>query len=351
MTIATFLAKAAETLLAPFRSWESVLDALFGIPHALTDLGSRTAWVYLLSSAVVACILYGVRKRTGQIEADVSLRTFLCPPAIYLQRSAVVDYQYVAIDLTIRAVIYAPLMSGIAFLLYKLLHPLAMRVFVLDLSGMDPLACSIVLTAVTIVVADIGLFITHYLMHRVPILWSFHEVHHSAEVLTPVTVYRHHPVEGLVNACVASVLSALSASAFTAIRGSDVSIITIYGINIIIFVFFVVAFQLRHSHIWLSYGPVLEHIFISPAQHQIHHSIDPKHQNKNLGFIFATWDLLCGSLYVPRHRETLQYGIPGANPHDFSSVAKLYFLPFAKAARTLLSPLRLPSNPRADIPS
>lgn len=336
MTIGTFIAKVAEILLAPFQSWESLLAALLGIPHALTEFGSRTAWVYLLSSAVLACVLYWVRKRTGKIEADVSLRTFLCPPEIYLQRSAVVDYQYVAIDLTIRAVIYAPLMSGITLLLYKALQPLATRAFVLDLSAMDPLACAIVLTAGTVVAADFGLFITHYLMHRVPILWIFHEVHHSAEVLTPVTVYRHHPVEGLVNACVASVISALGASAFTAIRGSEVNIITIHGTNILIFLFFAVAFQLRHSHIWLSYGPVLGHIFISPAQHQIHHSIDPKHQNKNFGFLFATWDLLLGSLYVPRHRETLQYGMPGANPEDFSSVAKLYFLPFAKAARTLL---------------
>lgn len=337
MTIDTFITKAAQTLLDPFRSWGSVLDALSGIPRALTELGSRTAWLYLLSSAVVACILYWIRKRTARIEAGLSLRTFLCPPEVYRNRSAIVDYQYVAIDLTISALIYAPLMSGIAWLLYKVIHPLATRAIALDLSAVDSLTRGIVLTAATVVVADLGLFVSHYLMHRVPILWSFHQVHHSAEVLTPVTVYRHHPVDGLINACVASVLGALGASTYAAIRGSDVNVITIYGVNIVTFLFFAAAFQLRHSHIWLSYGPVLDRVFISPAQHQIHHSIDPKHWNKNFGFIFATWDLLVGSLYVPRRRETLQYGIPGADPQDFSSVAKLYFLPFAKAARTLLT--------------
>jgi sterol desaturase/sphingolipid hydroxylase (fatty acid hydroxylase superfamily) len=336
MAIDTFLAKIADTVLDPFRSWERILAALSGIPRALTDFRSKTAWMYLLTSAVIACILYCVRKRRRQIKPDVSLRRFLFPPEVYLQRSAVVDYKYVAIDLTINSLIYTPFMSGIAWLLYKSLHPLATRVFTLQLPVMDPLTGGIVLTVVTVAGADFGFFLSHYLMHRVSILWHFHEVHHSAEVLTPVTVYRVHPVEDLINGCVAAVLSAMGASAFTAIRGSDVSIITIYGTNIVVFVFFFVAFQLRHSHVWLSYGPVLERLFISPAQHQIHHSTDRKHWNKNYGFIFATWDMLFGSLYVPRHRETLQYGVPGANPQDFATVAKLYFLPFAKAARTLL---------------
>lgn len=345
MALDTFLVKAAEHLLEPFRSWERLLSALSGIPHALTDFGSKTAWMYLLTSAVVACILYWVRKGRQLIEADVSLRKFLCPPEIYRQRSAVVDYKYVAFDLTVRSLIYIPLMSGIAWLIYKSLHPLAVRVFTFDLPAMDPLTRGIVLTVATAAWADFGFFLSHYLMHRVSILWIFHEIHHSAEVLTPVTVYRVHPVEDLVNACVASILSAMSASAYTATQGSDVKIIAIFGTNIVLFLFFVVAFQLRHSHIWLSYGPILEHIFISPAQHQIHHSTDPKHWNKNYGFVFATWDLLFGSLYVPRHRETIHYGVPGADPQDFSSVAKLYFLPFAKAARTLLK------RPQASTPS
>src|SRR5712691_5342135 len=139
MAIDAFLAKVADTVLGPFRSWERFLAALSGIPSALTDFGSKTAWVYLLTSALIACVLYWVRKGRRQIDADVSLRTFLWPPDVYLQRSAVVDYKYVAIDLTIKSLIYAPFMSGIAWLLYKSLHPLATRVFALELTAMDPL--------------------------------------------------------------------------------------------------------------------------------------------------------------------------------------------------------------------
>ena len=105
-----------------------------------------------------------------------------------------------------------------------------------------------------------------------------------------MTVYRVHPVEDLVNGAVAAVVSAIAAASYGAMGGSDATVISIFGINVILLAFFAVAFQLRHSHVWLSYGPVLSRLFISPAQHQIHHSVDPRHWNKNYGFVLAIWD-------------------------------------------------------------
>jgi sterol desaturase/sphingolipid hydroxylase (fatty acid hydroxylase superfamily) len=161
-------------------------------------------------------------------------------------------------------------------------------------------------------------------------------VHHSAEVLTPVTVYRTHPVEDLVNAMITAVFVGLA----TAVHGGGTqlqpSLPTVLGVNVIAFLFFLVAFQLRHSHIWLSYGPWLSRVLISPAQHQIHHSSEVRHWDKNFGFIFAFWDALFRTLYVPRHHETFPLGVPNMNPAEFSSVASLYFLPFSKAWRRLL---------------
>ena len=150
-----------------------------------------------------------------------------------------------------------------------------------------------------------------------------------------MTVYRVHPLEEFVNACVGSALGALGAAIYGGLSQSDVTVITIFGVNVVIFAFHMFAFQLRHSHIWLSYGPVMSRLFISPAQHQIHHSLDPKHWSRNYGLIFAVWDGVFGSLYVPRSREILRLGVP-TDPGDFSSVTKLYFLPFAKAARAIV---------------
>ena len=56
--------------------------------------------------------------------------------------------------------------------------------------------------------------------------------------------------------------------------------------------------NLRHSHVKLKYPSFLEYIFISPHQHQIHHSDNPIHFNKNMGSKLAIWDWLLGTLVL-----------------------------------------------------
>ena len=53
-------------------------------------------------------------------------------------------------------------------------------------------------TLVLFVAWDLSRFALHWALHRFETLWQFHQVHHSAEVLTPFTLYRSHPVESLL---------------------------------------------------------------------------------------------------------------------------------------------------------
>src|SRR5690606_24355142 len=87
----------------------------------------------------------------------------------------------------------------------------------------------------------------------------------------------------------------------------------------------------RHSHIWLNYPEWLSHIFISPAQHQIHHSTEVRHFDKNLGLIFAFWDKLFGTLYVPKGYEKFSFGINKKKPNPFNNVWDMYVQPFRGA--------------------
>lgn len=62
--------------------------------------------------------------------------------------------------------------------------------------------------------------------------------------------------------------------------------------------------------VWLIYkhcGKFWSHIFISPAQHQIHHSLAHKHWDENYGEVFAIWDWAFGTLYVPETIEVLEF--------------------------------------------
>ena len=330
-TIDWFFEKAAFYVLAPFQSRDAFLAAISGAVQAVADVQSETGWLFLLTSFLIGLIIYLIERRRGSAGA-VSIARFLFPREVYLHRSAMVDYKFVAIDLTIKLVVYTPLITGFSMLVYKAAAaPFAGLSAPAPLKGM--LSGTIAVPLLAVVAVDFGAFLAHYLMHRIPFLWYFHEVHHSAEVLTPATVYRNHPVNSLVNAVVAAFIAGIGAAFYTSTSGNAVDLPTMLGINVVQFAYHAFAFQLRHSHIWLSYGPVLSWIFISPAQHQVHNSTDPKHRDKNYGFMFAFWDAIWGSLYIPGARETLHFGVPDADPQDFSTVSKLYFLPFAKAAR------------------
>ena len=53
---------------------------------------------------------------------------------------------------------------------------------------------------VTLLLYDALFYLIHYVEHKTPALWAIHKIHHSAEVLTPLTRYREHVIEGPIYA-------------------------------------------------------------------------------------------------------------------------------------------------------
>lgn len=159
------------------------------------------------------------------------------------------------------------------------------------------------------VVSDFNTYWVHRVSHEWKRLWPFHAVHHSAEVLNPITVNRKHPVYNALAALSRGVLIGLTQGLLLGLVIGTVDAATVLGANLFYYLFNITGANLRHTHIWLSYGKVLEHVFISPAQHQVHHSINPKHFNKNYGEVLAIWDWIFGSLYVPQGHESLTFGL------------------------------------------
>lgn len=317
----------------PFASWNDFLFALAGAFRAVFELESKTSWLYLLTSLAVVGVLYFVYQEKNADGGRKTFWEFAFPRDVYLHDSAIVDYKFFAVDLSLKFIIYIPLIAGVSQLVYRIIEPVSFGVPVSFINNTNYYFRLAIITIFAALITDFGLFFAHYIQHKIPFLWSFHEVHHSAEVLTPVTVYRVHPVEELINGLTAAVLTAVTAKTYSALTGDQVTPFALFGLNLFAFLFFAFAFQLRHSHVWLSYGRVLNHVFISPAQHQVHHSIDTKHWNKNYGFTFAFWDWLFGCLYVPKNYEKIEFGVPNVNPRDFSTVGRLYYLPFIKSAR------------------
>ena len=85
-------------------------------------------------------------------------------------------------------------------------------------------------------------------------------------------------------------------NAFLFFFGAKAELVTVLGANAILFVFNTLGSNLRHSHVWITYGPVFERFLISPAQHQIHHSQHARDHGRNFGAVLALWDWVGGSL-------------------------------------------------------
>lgn len=170
-------------------------------------------------------------------------------------------------------------------------------------------------------------------MHKVPALWAFHEVHHSARTMTPLTVLRTHPVEGVLFAFRSSLVQGISIALFVYLFGDRIDLITILGASFVTFIFNVTGSNLRHSHIAIHYWPWLEKVLISPAQHQIHHSVEPRHFDKNFGAILAVWDNLFSSLHLSEPSHTYQFGVSRDIREKEQSVSQLLVTPFMKALR------------------
>jgi hypothetical protein len=85
--------------------------------------------------------------------------------------------------------------------------------------------------------------------------------------------------------------------------------------------------------VWLSFGPAIEHVLNSPAQHQIHHSDAPRHFDRNFGVNLSLWDWMFGTLYVTTSKpESLQFGIAGQGPERYHTLGDLIVMPFREIA-------------------
>ena len=298
----------------------------------LLDPAYRMSILYLASSLVVALAAYMVLKlRKGEAET-VPLLRWLLPLEVLRHPSAQVDFVFYFVNKILLAAIYGSVLVT---------SPLAQKATLAGLTavfgppgeGFEPhVGFAILATVLTILVLDFALWALHTVFHKIPFLWDYHKVHHSAEVMTPITAARMHPVEEVMDSLLAGACVGATYGILQYVLGPAAIVIKLFEINIILAIFFFAAFHLRHSHVWIRYPVWLQHILVCPAQHQIHHSVDRKHWDKNMGFIFAFWDWAAGTLYAPKGKEEITYGLgTDEDGGTWHSLRALYFLPFRQS--------------------
>jgi sterol desaturase/sphingolipid hydroxylase (fatty acid hydroxylase superfamily) len=320
------VAELIEPILAPFE-------------RLVTPQGSLY-WLYLITAAGIALILYLSPGRSPGPPSLRGLLVFLFPAQIYRHPSSKLDFKFFLLNTFLFGIFVAPLLFSSLTVARATVGALVDVFGVPEEPMLDGFAAQIVATAIVLIVADLGFFASHYLQHKVPFLWEFHKVHHSAEVLHPITAFRAHPIDQVLDAVLMGTMTGLAIGVSAYGFGTSTGLVTVVGMNAFVFVFNAAGAHLRHSHIWLSYGPRLEGFFVSPAMHQIHHSFAERHLDKNLGGVFSIWDRIMGTLYVPRGHEQLEFGLKAGEHSEYRSVARLFLLPLWKSALLCLRALR-----------
>jgi len=147
--------------------------------------------------------------------------------------------------------------------------------------------------------ADLIGYWTHRLFHRGR-WWPFHAVHHSSEDLDWMSSVRVHPVNDLVS------------------KFFQVTPLLLLGFNPIATLsaapFFTFYAILLHADVNWDLGP-LRGIIASPVFHRWHHSKDREAWDKNFAGLFAFWDRIFGTYYMPG-RPPENFGIPEEFPKD-----------------------------------
>lgn len=306
-------------------------DSLYNLllrPSSITSLSSLGCALALASG------FYAWRhwRRRGRAMGLRLLKRALFPVARH-RRSHAADVAFAVFN-----IFGAGMLIGWAILSYnwmssRVLEGLVGTLGPMPQTGLSPLAVFVLVTLVLFLAHEFAYWLDHYLAHTVPVLWEFHRVHHEAEALTPLTVLRMHPVDSLVYANITALFMGTASGALTFALGQvsrefqwiDGNVLMVLALHSIL--------HLQHSHVWLPITGPLGRVIMSPAHHQLHHSTDPRHFNKNLGAVLCVFDWLFGTLHVPaKEPERLTFGVaqehPGADPH--SAIAGV-IAPFARA--------------------
>jgi sterol desaturase/sphingolipid hydroxylase (fatty acid hydroxylase superfamily) len=192
---------------------------------------------------------------------------------------------------------------------------------VLPPTALGPAGGSVLLTVAMVLAYELGFWLDHYSSHHIPFFWEIHRVHHTATVLTPLTLFRVHPIESLKLANILAVVMGATYGLTGYLLGGQVSAVELFGRNIVLLGLMVFVSHLQHTHLWIPFTGVWGRLFVSPAHHQIHHSDNPADYGKNLGGYLAIWDWAFGTLKVPpARRPALTFGAGPALTADHSFV-------------------------------
>ncbi len=157
------------------------------------------------------------------------------------------------------------------------------------------------------VVLDFVQWFTHIMLHKFPVLWQFHKVHHSVKEMGFAAHLRYHWMENIFY----KPLKTFGVMILGGFEPEQAYIVHFIAIAI---------GHLNHANIKLSWGP-LKYLINNPVMHLYHHSyvLPEGRYGVNFGISLSLWDYIFKTNYIPEDSGTIEIGFPGdeALQHGF----------------------------------
>lgn len=149
------------------------------------------------------------------------------------------------------------------------------------------------------VLLDFVQWLTHIGLHKFPLLWRFHKVHHSVKEMGFAAHLRYHWMENIFY----KPLKTFGVMLLGGFEPEQAYIVHFAAIAI---------GHINHANIKITWGP-LKYIFNNPVMHLYHHSyVLPKGSyGVNFGISLSLWDYVFKTHYVPEDSGTIELGYPG----------------------------------------
>jgi sterol desaturase/sphingolipid hydroxylase (fatty acid hydroxylase superfamily) len=300
--------------LPPYDPLTAAWNWLASLAGILTDPGSPFWWPTLIAAVVGFAIAAAV---TGSSWRAARREALPCATARFW-RQVPVDLGFMLVNSAI-PFLAAPLLFLVSATGATIGYLAVLPVFGAPDPGtrIEAPAAMALAALVAFAFGDFALYWSHRIFHRFPLLWRAHKLHHAPEFLTPITAFRFWPQEQIVHIMGAAFMSGLGLGLVMTMMGASVGPLTLLGVNVFTLAWNLAFSHLRHSHVALSFPRWLSHVLVSPHMHQVHHSVEDRHHDRNYATVFALWDWMFGSLYIPHPKERFGFGLgeaEGAQP-------------------------------------
>ncbi|MBS2029100.1 MAG: sterol desaturase family protein [Deltaproteobacteria bacterium] len=326
--------------------WRSV-TAIVDVPALWEQFWVRPVgvgllyWRGILAYSVVGLAFYALVAGRGTPRSLSAGVRYIFPASLAAHRSFWIDLKFLLLDvlgirrqfmvgvsLVLGVTVYAGWLQQLA--LYSRPGFATLSAAVLGLPTPAQMVIAFVLAMLG---GELGFYAIHRASHQVPLLWQFHKVHHYSQQLNPAVITRLHPVDDALQTQVGFLGSLLFTSV---VFPSDIDALSFSAQSGGVVAFMLLksfTSKLTHSHIPVSFGPVLDRIVVSPVMHQMHHSRDIF--DTNYGNVLTLWDTIFGTLYRPPRDAPIRFGIREFDDNHYRGILHCTIEPFLEAARLL----------------